>query len=806
DVLLLEAIDHYDSTTPRHSAIFRNDSGTFHDIGAVLTYGNAAAWGDYDNDGDLDLVISGPTAINNANPVVKIYRNDNGTLVDINAPIPGLVGTVAWGDYDNDGDLDLFVTGSPDAAGSFYSRIYRNDGGNFVDIGVNLPGGWASSAAWGDYDNDGDLDLVLIGYGTYRGTPFLFRNDGPSLGSGWTFTNINPQIIPLANGQVAWADYDGDGYLDLVATGTTYGQGGVTKIYRNDGHGGFVDIGAPLKQLGVSGAAWGDYDNDGQPDLIVKGAEDFFGTNPSAKIYRNNNGTFVDIDAAIIPTWFGNVAWGDFDNDGDLDILTAGATITDPPFYYATRIYRNSLGSNTFTENTVPTAPTKLSSTVAGDTVALTWNRSTDNETPQAGLTYNIRVGTTPGGVQKMTPLADPSTGYRKVVQLGNTSYRNSWTLKNLPPGTYYWSVQAIDNAFAGSPFAEEQSFTIYAISPQISPRILSVLDVPADQGGKVNVTWEATSLDVDVNTLSFYSIWRALPGGAPIPDRMSPRAKITPDYQGGAYRVKQLNGVNYAWQWVANQPAHRFTNYAYAAPTLYDSSSTTDGKQYFLISAQTSDPDVFYDSDVDSGYSADNLAPAPPQNLTGSYSSPSVRLHWNRNSEPDLKQYKIYRSSSPGLNPVTAHPIASTVDTFYVDQNLPPEVQVWYIVCAADIHDNLSLASREVKVLISEVTDRGGTTPAEYKLYQNYPNPFNPSTIVPFDVAHDGFVSIKVFNLLGQLVVTLVNNELTAGRYEVFVDAKGLLSGVYYCRMEVNQSKTGTIISGETKKLLLLR
>ncbi len=114
--------------------------------------------------------------------------------------------------------------------------------------------------------------------------------------------------------------------------------------------------------------------------------------------------------------------------------------------------------------NTNPSIPTGLTSTVQGNSVILSWHRSIDNETPSPGLTYNLRVGLTPGGVEVMSPMANLSDGYRRVTRLGNVNHDTSWTIKNLPDGTYYWSIQAIDHSFSSSFFADEDSFIVNAI------------------------------------------------------------------------------------------------------------------------------------------------------------------------------------------------------------------------------------------------------------------------------------------------------------------------------------------------------
>jgi predicted nucleotidyltransferase len=128
------------------------------------------AWGDYDNDGDLDILLTGYGVVGGG-PVAKVYRNDGPAagsgwnFVDSGAQLTGVYrSSVAWGDYDNDGDLDILLTG--DSGDSPVAKVYRNDGGVFADSGRRMtPSALESgSVAWGDYDNDGDLDILLTGY------------------------------------------------------------------------------------------------------------------------------------------------------------------------------------------------------------------------------------------------------------------------------------------------------------------------------------------------------------------------------------------------------------------------------------------------------------------------------------------------------------------------------------------------------------------------------------------------------------------------------------------------------------------
>lgn len=432
------------------SKIYRNDKSSFIDINASLIGVTAgqAKWGDYDNDGDLDILLTGARYVGTPEYFSKVYRNDSGSFIDINAPLLNVGSSSgSWGDYDNDGDLDILLTGSNDSGR--FSKIYRNDKGSFIDINAPLIGVRASAVAWGDYDNDGDLDILLGGLAsTGEIVSKIYRNQGG------TFTEIGTNLPGMTDGSLAWGDYDNDGDLDILMTGWS-GSSEVSKVYRND-NGSFTDISASLASGWNGSAAWGDYDNDGDLDILLTGTF-------SAKVYQNNGGNFNDIGLPLATVYNSAnqaAAWGDYDKDGDLDILLTGR---DSSANRVAKIYRN----NSVNFNNFPTTPTDLQASVNGTSVILNWNPATDNQTLQNGLTYNLRVGTTPGSSDVMSPMAADS-GTRKVVQMGNANHNTDWTLNNLKPGKYYWSVQAIDSAFDGSAFATEGTFVIEKQKPTL--------------------------------------------------------------------------------------------------------------------------------------------------------------------------------------------------------------------------------------------------------------------------------------------------------------------------------------------------
>ncbi len=306
--------------------------GPFVDVGAGVTgvFYCSLAWGDYDNDGDLDLALAGE--VNSSTRISKVYRNDGGTFVDIDATLTGVDHcSLAWGDYDSDGDLDLALVGFTGSVR--IGNVYRNDGGTFTDIGAGLTGVDRCSLAWGDYDNDGDLDLALAGCEDYEMRIFLsriYRND-----SG-TFTDISANIADVRFCALAWGDYDLDGDLDLALAGDD-GTSYICNVYSNDS-GTFADVGAGL--TGGSGSlAWGDFDSDGDLDLALAGYDASAGR--ICKVYRNDSGAFINIGAGLAGVSSSSLAWGDCDSDGDLDLAVAGFTNHGDDI---SRVYRNDDG------------------------------------------------------------------------------------------------------------------------------------------------------------------------------------------------------------------------------------------------------------------------------------------------------------------------------------------------------------------------------------------------------------------------------------------------------------------------------
>jgi hypothetical protein len=447
DLLLCGTIN---SNNDRISYIYNNVNGEFElsDVSLPGMEAGSATFGDFDADGDLDILITGWTDSDEV-----IFRNDEGSFVPVqNTGIMNMGETTVseWGDFNNDGLLDVVV------AGDYLTLIYQNMGdGTFESLEWNLPGLHNATLRWVDYNNDGDLDLAMQGHNGTMPAFYIYDNhDG-------VFSNQETFLDGLMSGDIQFADYDGDSDMDMVRVGFDNNLVGHTIIYRNDGNGAFKNIGLSLQEAATASAAWGDIDNDGDLDLLVSGRCVGCGV-IATNMYRNNgNDSFVFTTQSLVDVERCAVSLVDFDNDGDVDPFITGENSNGYP---TAHLYRNMNNSNEFSINERPNAPYELESTVNGKDVELNWLPTGDDLTPEVSLTYNLCIGTSPDDIELISPMAELDNGERYISRMGNTSSFNAWKLFDLPDGTYYWSVQAIDNCFEGSIFSVVEEFTINTV------------------------------------------------------------------------------------------------------------------------------------------------------------------------------------------------------------------------------------------------------------------------------------------------------------------------------------------------------
>ena len=438
-------------------------------LGTLSSGASDLAWGDVDGDGDQDLAIGtdGQTAI---------FRNDAGTLVQSDTVLPAYwedndqadfdLRSITWADYDNDGDLDLLLPSVWDNDTFTYrTALMRNDGTNgtggwtFTEVAAGFESTTHAQSAWADYDGDQDLDLLLVHLAPLTNEGFIrrYRNDGEGVFTGEDIL-FN---LTIEHGEAQWGDYDDDGDLDVLVVGLIGETDGtfntVLRIYRNDAetYVPFEVIECPSCEgwFDLTAATWADYDSDGDVDILLAGNYNSGSQiEGRAKIYDNQNGVFTDSGNQLPAprasgSRGGSFTWLDIDGDGDLDYFIAGQYFVpggNGLVEAQMHVYRNDAAA----QNARPSAPSLLTSQVGGpgNTVMLWWNPATDDLTPSEALTYDLSL------YRDGTPASIP----QRLPEPGGLSSESQWILTGLPDGIYTWSLRAVDSAFNGGPTAEE--------------------------------------------------------------------------------------------------------------------------------------------------------------------------------------------------------------------------------------------------------------------------------------------------------------------------------------------------------------
>jgi len=506
-------------------------------------YFSTGGWADYNNDGNIDIGLTGQDY--SGESITKLFSNDNGLLIqDFDQNIESVVGGhLSWVDYNNDGYLDLSLSGFqvidfyPWKKTFFYkydkdqekliedyeSELFSDNNSDYI------PDHWVAGGAnghhWGDYDNDGDLDYVHAGYDNYNNRHLdIFYNDKGILRLDTNQINL----IPIYPGIVQWVDVNRDGYLDLVTIGADeetqslrlrvylnnsshiLNQGitwdseifGVTAgsiafaDYNSDGYDDFALTGLNSSQELITYVvansfnqftvqyilqgvyygkpAWGDYDADGDLDLLISGNTNLtylptgdpgLGSHPATIVYyQDENGFSIDQTLSIDSVGISFTQWGDYDQDGDLDLFLAGFKANQD---VVARVYDNLEGLEN--PNKAPNAPYGLDdSSINNNRVTLTWsapvdpNNANGGSTSELGLRYQIQVGSEEENNEHAI-----STGHYGVGEIG-TFNRTEKRLQNIPEGSYSWRVRAIDHGYASSNWSNMDYFYIDVTAPTV--------------------------------------------------------------------------------------------------------------------------------------------------------------------------------------------------------------------------------------------------------------------------------------------------------------------------------------------------
>ncbi|WP_210488344.1 T9SS type A sorting domain-containing protein [Rufibacter aurantiacus] len=503
------------SGTERFVQLFINDgAGNFTKTASPFLAGAFASidWGDVDNDGRLDLLQSGF----GATPFTALFKsNAAGVFTQVaNSGIQQVTPGTGFADLNNDGYTDIYAFGNANntANDATRAKIYFN----------NKSGGFTESAQFNDFkfidpeistvdfDKDGDLDLFVNGFEVVSNSRFskMFVN------TNGTFAVRDLGLIQKGFGGAVWGDYDADGDLDLLLNGDGGANGepssDIYRLYKNTA-GAFAQATtfSTYRQIAVGdGGRFADWDNDGDLDVIVTGWDDTAKRQATA-IFLNNAGTFTAManNDRLPGVSESSIEVADIDGDSDLDLMLTGFSGNN--FNGANSAYNDKVSvivvNPATTVNTAPAMPATLQATMGtGGAVTLSWSAATDATTSANSLSYNIFLQDAAGKVY-IHPMADTTTGKLMVQKMGNVQLNTSWTIKDLPQGRYRYGVQAIDNSFMGSPFMKT-SFTITngvltGIADQKLDLNMEVYPNPAP--GRINVKLEkGKKYDLKVSTL----------------------------------------------------------------------------------------------------------------------------------------------------------------------------------------------------------------------------------------------------------------------------------------------------------------
>jgi len=792
----------------KNNLYINNGEGNFTGMttGDVVTDGGRSqggTWGDYNNDGYPDLFVSNANGEDNF-----LYENTNGVLNRVGVyPLTSDGGNsngAAWGDYDSDGYLDLFV-----ANGGENNFLYHNNGnGTFSKVTTGpivTNGGASTSGAWCDYDLDGDLDLFVANTGIQ--TNFLYNNNGDG-----TFTRITSGAI-VEDGFEAyggsWGDYDNDGYPDLYVPHS--GQNNC--LYRNNGYGAFIKItygDLVNDNLRAKSSGWGDVNKDGYLDLFVSNSDSY-----SHLHLNNGDGTFTRyVIHEPINAWGGS--WCDYNLDGkpDLFLCNFGAS--------------NVLLGSIYHDNNW--LKVKCEGTIS--------NRGGIGAKVRIGVNdvWQMReISSQTGFGGQSSPIAFFGIGDATSVDQVRVLWPSGMISEiNHVSSNQLLVVTETDPIPNTPPIAQNDSLTIY----EDSTVVIHVLSNDTDPDGddlfilgldQTGITGTA-QIDPGDTTIQYIP-----PAGFVGSDSFE---YIISDNRNGLDTAKvfiEILSLNLAP--IAQNDTISINQDS--VTTIFVLSNDTDPNGDPLViqsldninapgvvivnSGDTSityAPEIGFSGNANFDYIiSDNrggmdtatvfinilIGNRPPiaQNDTLTIQQDSVVTIYPlmNDTDPDGDSLTIAQIGDIGTSGMLVINSGDSSITYLPTIGFSGSVGFFYVI--SDGNGGMDDALITITVTPkSAVMDQN--VPSIYALFQNFPNPFNPVTTISYALPKKSRVILRIFSITGSEIRTLIDEEKSAGSYKAIWDARDRFgrsvgSGIYFYQLNA-----GTFT--ERRKMLLVR
>ena len=765
-------MDFYHPGNQEDSRLYKSVGGTFinmsppdNDVFLDLTgvFSTGAVWGDFDNDGDPDIFACDLS--------LKIYRSENfgvswteisesAGLDVIDADLPIWMVTAA--DYDGDGDLDVAEAGSDQGITGVASpiRILKNNDMVFTDEAPTLIGfdinleSW--NPMWVDVDNDGDSDLFMPTIRTPSQSCVLLINNA---GVSFDVANNNNTGLECASAITSsWADYNNDGYMDLFAV--PYG-GGVAQLYKNNGNLTFTDMaptyGLNLEYADTRTCHWADYDNDGDNDLIVSQRTDLI------HFWRNDGNGFTrdnDTEASLSNAGENKrmIQFVDYDNDGFLDLWVGN--------YNGPKYLMHNGGNSNHWLGIIPKGITNNKTGVGVRIRVVTGTRSQVRDIQAGG------GGMSGGYTRGHFGLAGATMVDSLIVRWPNGMVD---VVINVAADKYYIFTE-------GGTMAELQPAVIHQTDVGIS-RIV----VPSKVGINKSVTISAEITNYGRDSQGNFPVSYQLDSGSWVTETFNQTLVIgrTATYEFstkwapstlGWHSITVKTGLNGDQNTDNDSQAKNVQVVDAAYIGTWRGTTSQNLPIYFHVNAEDNIDSTSAEIRVDFG------------------SASGIFLFANSNLIPIVNDtFSVEIFGLIGIPAGTNYPIVQGTfrDTEFCDGTISQFIAasgfvggVFIIGTGCTNPSKTWSANRYYEnIFVEEVTQH----PENALLRQNYPNPFNPNTTIEYSLTQKAFVSLKVFDILGKEILTLVECQQPAGNYRIQFINHHLPSGVYIYRLETD-------------------